>query len=61
MKKNQFIPVEKHADITTGETIKMLRKLKGWTQVELSEESGINPKNISLRENKLLLSKSLKI
>ena len=51
MKKNQFIPAKKHADITTGETIKMLRKLKGWTQVELSEKSGINPKNISLLEN----------
>ncbi len=51
MKKNEFIPAEKHAPITTGETIRMLRKLKGWTQEKLAERSGINAKNISLLEN----------
>ena len=29
----------------------MLRELKGWTQVELAERSGISPTNISLLEN----------
>ena len=51
MEKNQFIVAKKHAAITTGETIRMLREFKGWTQVELSEKSGINSKNISMLEN----------
>ena len=51
MKKNEFIAAEKHAIITTGETIRMLRELKGWTQEELARRSGINSKNISLLEN----------
>ena len=51
MKKKDFVPAEKHATLTTGETIRMLRKLKGWTQQELADRSGINSKNISLLEN----------
>ena len=51
MKKDEFIAAEKHAVITTGETIRMLRELKGWTQEELAKKSGINSKNISLLEN----------
>jgi len=51
VKKNEFITAQKHALITTGETIKMLRELKEWTQEELSRRSGINAKNISLLEN----------
>ena len=51
MKKNDFVAAEKHATITTGEIIRMLRDLKGWTQEELSKHSGINAKNISLLEN----------
>ena len=51
MEKKDFIPAKKHASLTTGEAIRMLRELKGWTQEELSERSGINSKNISLLEN----------
>lgn len=51
MKKTDFIPARKHAAITTGEVIRMLRELKGWTQEELALKSGINAKNISLLEN----------
>lgn len=51
MKKTDFIPAKKHATITTGEVIRMLRELKGWTQEELAIKSGINAKNISLLEN----------
>ncbi|HEX2959354.1 MAG TPA: helix-turn-helix transcriptional regulator [Chitinispirillaceae bacterium] len=51
MNKKDFIPANKHATITTGEVIRMLRELKGWTQEELSLKSGINAKNISLLEN----------
>ncbi len=51
MKKNDFMPAKKHSDLTTGEVIRMLRDLKGWTQEELARRSGIQAKNISLLEN----------
>lgn len=51
MIKKDFTPPKKHASITTGEVIRMLRELKGWTQEELALKSGINAKNISLLEN----------
>ena len=50
-KKNEFIPAAQHATLTTGEVIRMLRELKGWTQEQLAEQSGLNAKNISLLEN----------
>ena len=40
-----------HARLTTGEVIRLLRDLKGWTQQELARRSGINASNISLLEN----------
>ncbi len=49
--KSDFKPAKQHAILTTGEVIKMLRDLKGWTQEELSKYSSINAKNISLLEN----------
>ena len=51
MGKDGFIPAEPHETLTTGEAIRMLRELKGWTQEELAEKSDINSKNISLLEN----------
>jgi transcriptional regulator with XRE-family HTH domain len=52
MKNNaEFIPAKSHATLTTGEVIRMLRDLKGWTQEKLAEQSGLNAKNISLLEN----------
>ncbi len=51
MKKKEFISARKHADLTTGEVIRMLRQLKGWTQEELARRSGVHAKNISLLEN----------
>ncbi len=52
MKKNsEFVPATQHATLITGETIRMLRELKGWTQEQLAEQSGLNAKNISLLEN----------
>ncbi len=54
MKKNlndEFVPAQKHASVTTGEVIRMLRELKGWTQEELAEKSGVHAKNISMLEN----------
>lgn len=46
-----FVLAEKHAVLTTGEVIKMLRELKGWTQGELAKRCLINATNISLLEN----------
>lgn len=51
MRKNEFAPAKKRASLTTGEVIRMLRGLKGWTQEELARRSGVNSKNISLLEN----------
>lgn len=48
---DEFIAATPHASLTTGEVIRMLRELKGWTQTDLAERSGINPTNISLLEN----------
>ena len=49
--KDEFVLAKPHATLTTGETIRMLRELKGWTQEQLAEQSGLNAKNISLLEN----------
>ena len=51
MAVNTYSPAKKHAALTTGEVIRMLRELKGWTQEELARRSGLNAKNISLLEN----------
>ena len=49
--RNEFIPAKSHAALTSGEVIRMLRDLKGWTQAELAKHSGINATNLSLLEN----------
>jgi transcriptional regulator with XRE-family HTH domain len=49
--KKAYSPARSHAVLTTGETIRMLRELKGWTQAELARRSGISVTNISLLEN----------
>ena len=49
--KAEFISAKPHTVLTTGEVIRMLRELKGWTQVELASRCGINATNISLLEN----------
>jgi transcriptional regulator with XRE-family HTH domain len=51
MSKKDFVPAKKQTDISTGDVIRMLRELKGWTQEELAALSGVNAKNISLLEN----------
>ncbi len=49
--KSDYKPAKQHATLTTGEVLKMLRGLKGWTQEELSKFCSINAKNISMLEN----------
>jgi len=48
---NDFVTAKSHATLSTGEVIRMLRELKGWTQGELARHSGISVTNISLLEN----------
>ncbi len=50
-KENGFMPARKHADLTTGEVIRMLRELKGWSQEDLAKRCGITATNISSLEN----------
>ena len=49
--KKDFKPAKAHIKLRTGDVIKMLRELKGWSQQELSKRSKINATNISLLEN----------
>lgn len=51
IKKSEFVSAKPHAKLTTGEVIRMLRELKGWTQNELANRCGITATNISLLEN----------
>lgn len=48
----EFVSAKPHIALTTGEVIRMLRELKGWTQAELAKRCGISATNISLLENK---------
>lgn len=50
-RRSEFVSAKPHAELTTGEVIRMLRELKGWTQAELAERCGIGATNISLLEN----------
>ncbi len=51
LNKDEFHPARRYAALKTGEVIRMLRELKGWTQAELALNSGISAPNISLLEN----------
>ena len=50
-RRAEFVTARSYAKLTTGEVIRMLRELKGWTQAELAKWSGISATNISLLEN----------
>lgn len=50
-KRGAFGAAKAHAALSTGEVIRMLRELKGWTQAELARRSAISVTNISLLEN----------
>ena len=50
-RSGDFVAARAHARLTTGEVIRMLRELKGWTQQELARRSGIHASNVSLLEN----------
>ena len=50
-RQTEFVPAKPHAKVTSGEVIRMLRELKGWTQAELAKRSSITATNICLLEN----------
>ena len=50
-RRKVFMRAIKHAELTSGEVIRMLRELKGWTQAELARRCKINATNLSLLEN----------
>lgn len=50
-KQTLFTKARPHITLSTGETVRMLRELKGWTQNTLAKKSGISPTNLSLIEN----------
>ena len=49
--KKDFVEAGKSIQISPGEMIKTLRELKEWTQLDLSEATGISQANISAIEN----------
>ena len=49
--KSEFVNARPHAELSSGEGIRMLRELKGWTQEDLADRSGVSPTNLSLLEN----------
>ena len=51
IRKHEFVPARPHVRLTTGQVIRMLRELKGWTQAELGSRSRISPTNISILEH----------
>jgi len=51
IKKSEFKAALKHAKLTAGEVVRMLRELKGWTQAELARRTGLQATNLSLIEH----------
>ena len=50
-RRADFIPATPYVKLSSGDVIRMLRELKGWTQRELGERSGVTETNLSLLEN----------
>jgi transcriptional regulator with XRE-family HTH domain len=48
---NAYIAARSRLHLKPGEVIRMLRELKGWTQAELADRSGIGASNLSLLEH----------
>ena len=51
IRKNDFKPARKRIHLSTGEVVRMLRELKGWTQAELARKTKLHATNISMIES----------
>lgn len=51
LRKEDFVPAQRHIKLSTGDVIRILREWHEWTQQELAERCGISPTNLSLLEN----------
>lgn len=51
MEKKGYSPAKPRVEVNSGEMIKFLREMKGWTQAQLSEKTGISVTNISALEH----------
>jgi len=47
----QFRPAKRRADVSTGESVRIIRELQGFSQNELSRLSGIPQATLSAIEN----------
>ena len=48
---SRFLPARRHAELTSGEVLRMLRVLKEWTQKGLANRSGIDVASLKHFEN----------
>ena len=55
-----FVPATAHASLSTGQVIRMLRNLKGWTQEQLADTAGVSRQSInSIERNRYVPSLEL--
>ena len=50
MRSDEFITAGQHMKLSPGETVRMLRGLKGWTRTELARRSGVSVASLYLLE-----------
>ncbi len=50
-KGKEYVPAIQRTKLTPGDSIRLMRELKEWTQKELASRTGISAQNISMLEN----------
>lgn len=48
---SQFRPAKKRAEVTVGESVRIIRELQGFSQTQLAERTGIPQATLSAIEN----------
>ena len=51
IKREDLVPAGGTILMSPGEMVRVLRELKGWSQIDLAEASGISQTNLSAIEN----------